>query len=99
MDCWSEWAAAFRPFERLPALISACASDKLNVPLTGLDTHRGFRAASWRRATGMSRCKSSGFANLLPTKQTLYAGKLQHLPRAGYLFRTLQQSLFPATEW
>lgn len=44
LDAWSEWSGAFRPFGWLLAVIFSRRLQQLNIPLSPLETSRGFRS-------------------------------------------------------
>jgi hypothetical protein len=84
MDCWSEWSSMFRPFGRLLAVIFSRRLEQLNVPLAGLDTHRGISSRVLMMRTPQGELQAAWIRQLLASKRTLYAGSYStcHLP--GY---------------
>jgi len=75
MDCWSEWSTGFRPFGQLLSLIFSRRLGQLNVPLTGLDTHRGISSRIVAMRGPSSTTPLIAWVRELPaTGQTLYAG-------------------------
>ena len=84
MDCWSEWSSVFRPFGQLLALLFSRRLEQLNVPLTGLDTHRGIssRVVAMRAPDG--RTQTAWVRELLASKRTLYAGSYSVCLVPGY---------------
>jgi hypothetical protein len=74
MDCWSEWSSVFRPFGRLLALIFSRRLEQLNMPLAGLDTHRGISSRVLVMRTSQGDLQTGWVRQLLASKRTLYAG-------------------------
>jgi hypothetical protein len=74
MDCWSEWSSIFRPFGRLLAVIFSRRLEQLNVPLTGLDTHRGISSRVIALRTPQGDQQTAWVRQLLASNRTLYAG-------------------------
>lgn len=74
MDCWSEWSAIFRPFGRLLAGVFSRRLEQLNVPLTGLETHRGISSRVLAMRTPQGDLQTAWVRQLLASSRTLYAG-------------------------
>lgn len=74
MDCWSEWSPLFRPFGRFLALMFSRRLEQLNVPLGGLDTHRGISSRVVVMRTQEGELETAWVRQLIASKRTLYAG-------------------------
>jgi hypothetical protein len=90
MDCWSEWSTVFRPFGRLLALIFSRRLEQLNVPLTGLDTHRGISSRVVAMRTPEGELQTAWVRQLLASKRTLYAGSYSTCVVPGYSGRCIK---------
>jgi hypothetical protein len=84
MDCWSDWSSLFRPFGRLLALLFSRRLEQLNVPLTGLDTHRGISSRVLAMRTPQGEFQTAWVRQLLASKRTLYAGSYSACRVPGY---------------
>lgn len=84
MDCWSEWSSVFRPFGRLLALMFSRRLQQLNVPLGGLDTHRGISSRVLAMRTPQGELQTAWVRQLLASKRTLYAGSYSTCGVPGY---------------
>ena len=84
MDCWSEWSSVFRPFGRLLAAIFSRRLEQLNVPLAGLDTHRGISSRVLAMRTPRGELQTAWVRQLLASKRTLYAGSYSTCGVPGY---------------
>ena len=84
MDCWSEWSSVFRPFGRLLALIFSRRLEQVNVPLTGLDTHRGISSRVFAMSTPQGDLQTAWVRQLLASNRTLYAGSYSICQVPGY---------------
>lgn len=84
MDCWSEWSTVFRPFGRLLALIFSRRLEQLNMPLAGLDTHRGISSRVLVMRTPQGDLQTGWVRQLLASKRTLYAGSYSTCWVPGY---------------
>lgn len=74
MDCWFEWAPVFRPFGGLLALLFSRRLEQLNIPLAGLDTHRGISSRVLVMRTPQGELQTAWVRQLLASKRTLYSG-------------------------
>lgn len=74
-DVWSEWSPVFRPFGGTLARLFSRRLDQLNVPLSPLDSSRGFtsRVLKLRDSSGAVR-HTAWIRTLVSTGKTLYAG-------------------------
>ncbi len=84
MDCWSEWSSVYRPFGCLLARIFSRRLQQLNVPLTGLDTHRGISSRVLVMRTPQGELQTAWVRQLLASKRTLYAGSYSTCRVPGY---------------
>jgi hypothetical protein len=84
MDCWSEWSSVFRPFGRLLALLFSRRLEQLNVPLAGLETHRGISSRVLVMRTPQGELQTAWVRQLLASKRTLYAGSYSTCRVPGY---------------
>jgi hypothetical protein len=88
MDCWSEWSSVFRPFGRLLALMFSRRLEQLNMPLAGLDTHRGISSRVLVMRTPQGHLQTGWVRQLLASKRTLYAGSYSTCWVPGYASRS-----------
>jgi hypothetical protein len=74
MDSWCEWNPWFQPFGKLLAVLFSRRLAQLNVPLSGLDTHRGIssRVVTLRGPAGET--ETAWVRELVACRRTLYAG-------------------------
>lgn len=84
MNCWSEWSSIFRPFGRLLAFTFSRRLEQLNVPLTGLDTHRGISSRVLVMRTPQGDQQTAWVRELLASKRTLYVGSYSLCRVPGY---------------
>jgi len=84
MDCWSEWSPIFRPLGRLLAITFSRRLEQLNVPLAGLDTHRGISSRVLVMRTRQGELQTAWVRQLLASKRTLYAGSYSVCGVPGY---------------
>jgi hypothetical protein len=94
MDSWSHWLYAFRPFGRLLALIFSRRLEQLNVPLTGLDTHRGVSSRILTMRTPQGELQTAWIRQLVASGRTLYAGSYSTCSVPGYAGQCIKVS-FP----
>jgi hypothetical protein len=90
MDCWSEWSPVFRPFGRLLALLFSRRLEQLNVPLAGLDTHRGISSRVLVMRTPQGELQTAWVRQLVASKRTLYAGSYGSCDVPGYSGRCIK---------
>lgn len=84
MDCWSEWATLYRPFGGVLAAVFSRRLQQLNVPLTGLDTHRGITSRVVRMRTPEGEWQIAWVRQLVASQDTLYAGSYGKCRVPGY---------------
>ena len=90
MDCWSEWSSVFRPFGQLLALIFSRRLEQLNVPLAGLDTHRGISSRVLLMRSPQGEMQAAWVRQLLASQRTLYAGSYSTCVVPGYAGRCIK---------
>jgi hypothetical protein len=74
-DVWSEWSPLFRPFGGLLAMIFSRRLEQLNVPLSPLDSSRGFHSTVLKlKDSNGTVLHTAWVRTLLSTGKTLYAG-------------------------
>ncbi len=82
LDAWSQWCGAFRPFGWLLAVIFSRRLQQLNIPLSPLETSRGFKSRLIQLIdpeTGLVR--NTGWVREIPrTKDVVYVGDYSTAP-------------------